>query len=684
MLVDRTQPCVMSQVEYDTTGQLRARYILDQGRRNGPAQTYDGAGNLLSQASYKAGNLHGQATRYAPPAEPLAWIDGVYQHDLDAGGVSPDLCQALAAEKIPLAGDEQIIVEEPGREWSLTQGALIYTLRAVGEKLAISIDRVIERAQFQDGWLVERTRYAAGALHGERTCYAIPDPPLSTRPPGDEGSLDVSDILTLPLGYLVALEASDIAILSRVLARVGIELGADARVSETLAGAEWLIEPANGRAYSIWSAAQRLIIAPSRLVQRELFANGAIMSIESFVGGLLEGVMTQFGEVGENLHLLELAAQVALATRDLAALNKQYQLSLPTYAQVFTEIPGFEWFIYAPEQSYSVRRVGPQLALSIGRVVQRAAYHAGKRMGETWLFADGRLQQSNSFQTGELQCVTTYRDGKKQSDTTYRAGLQDGPSLTYDEQGRIISSANYTAGQLDGELVLYQDGRIVASMQYQSNKRHGTSITYYPHGRPQLVSEYVNDVQQGLSTYYDPDGNRLEKLNYRDNQLDGVALKYYAIGQIQELVFYSAGQRIGPYLQISEAGRLSKLCGYVRGNIIGIAVAYYSNGNKKEEIYYDKNGHKIGVIIYNPDGNIISSSVPKDPDLPSGLIKDQGENQELSTLTYKDGRLDQDFQVCNRAGSVILKGRCTDSPTKAVITIFDPPGIFSQKLELTP
>jgi antitoxin component YwqK of YwqJK toxin-antitoxin module len=652
VVLETTGLCVIFQVEYDDDGQVRERYTLRNGLLDGLAQSYDEHGLLRKQAGYWAGQLHGALTLYGPPGMALFTLEAEEGPDLDQGtAVPPGVRADFQRQGIMLADDVPVTVEEPGREWTLTQAAHSYTIIQIGARLVVYVGRVVERASFEAGWLCARQRYAAGRLDGESTSYG---------PAGQS-------LFSLPSAYLPAIEAGDLAPLRPVFARVGIPLSAEVRVTAEPGGDEWLIAQAD-RTYSVRSGDQELVVYPGRLVQRQVFADGVIASSATFKDGCLEGTIRLFQAPSDPARLPNRAELSAIDGNEINRLNAAYGLDLSPQAQVSIEAAGLEWFIVDVARTFTIRRVGHQLGLFVGRAAQKASYHGGLRDGECRLYVAGWLAQSTTFRQGVPHGTTTiYSEGKKQIELDYSHGAQDGPAKIYDEQGQLTIASEYQAGLLQGWVRLYERGQPKAANQYWQGKRHGLAIAYFPNQQIQLLALYRQDQPHGPLTIYDQAGEVRERRFYRRGLAEGLALKYGSRKLPLEIAVYRADKRAGLYMQFNQSGRLIELCGSIDGQIRGIAVKYYPSGSKQEEAFYSTAGKLLGVTIYDENGTPLKPVTIDKAALPDGPMNVSGAKDTIATvLTYNQGALEGVFSVTDDDGKPLISGRFGKQPPESM------------------
>jgi hypothetical protein len=98
-----------------------------------------------------------------------------------------------------------------------------------------------------------------------------------------------------------------------------------------------------------------------------------------------------------------------------------------------------------------------------------------------------------------------YPDGTIKSQTTLVNGLRNGTSKTFDERGRLQSTAEYVNDVKEGWLYNYNplNGKVTAKAFYKNDKQNGIVNLYYTNGEIYREMKYVDGrLDSVVKTYY--------------------------------------------------------------------------------------------------------------------------------------------------------------------------------------
>ncbi len=133
--------------------------------------------------------------------------------------------------------------------------------------------------------------------------------------------------------------------------------------------------------------------------------------------------------------------------------------------------------------------------------------------------------------------------------------LKDGFYEKFDELGRLLESANYKDGKLDGERKIYEKGLLYSLENYKMDLFDGPYKVFYPNGQLQLECQYIN------------------------NEMSGTLKAYYPGGQLKEIVQMNGSQEKGPFEEYYENGKIKAQGSYKNGpNEDGLLNLYDSLG----------------------------------------------------------------------------------------------------------
>lgn len=272
----------------------------------------------------------------------------------------------------------------------------------------------------------------------------------------------------------------------------------------------------------------------------------------------------------------------------------------------------------------------------------------------------------------------------------------DGPSLAFDEEGRLIARFNYSSGMLEGE-----------------------SSLYYPDGTLKESLYYVNGLLNGERVRYNIDGVIIEKNLYKMGLKEGESTLYWSKKALASQEKYVNGKlHFGLYFD-----RMGKLIGRVKdgngykivwnddlsyqsfeyrmGEAQGMICEYDESGNlthsyfvenelkQGEEVFYFPSSPVPRLSIFWQDGEVHGSVRSW---YPNGMVESEREvshnkKQGLLTAKYESGNVmlieeyDQDLLI---KGHYFEEG--SQAPVSSVLageglaTIYDRRGLIAKKV----
>ena len=119
--------------------------------------------------------------------------------------------------------------------------------------------------------------------------------------------------------------------------------------------------------------------------------------------------------------------------------------------------------------------------------------------------------------------------------------LKDGFYEKFDELGRLLESANYKDGKLDGERKIYEKGLLYSLENYKMDLFDGPYKVFYPNGQLQLECQYINNEMSGTLKAYYPGGQLKEIVQMNGSQENGPFEEYYENGKIKAQGSYKNG-----------------------------------------------------------------------------------------------------------------------------------------------
>ncbi len=138
--------------------------------------------------------------------------------------------------------------------------------------------------------------------------------------------------------------------------------------------------------------------------------------------------------------------------------------------------------------------------------------------------------------------------------------LRQGKYETFDQEGKLIETANYQDDYLEGTRTLYYpDGAKQYEETHRAGKFDGPYRAFYPDGQLQLEGQYTDGSGDGTWTGYYPDGAKKEEVTMADNTSDGPFKEWHPNGMLKAEGVYVAGDKEhGELLLYDETGELER------------------------------------------------------------------------------------------------------------------------------
>ncbi len=191
-----------------------------------------------------------------------------------------------------------------------------------------------------------------------------------------------------------------------------------------------------------------------------------------------------------------------------------------------------------------------------------------------------------------------HENGKISSEGNMREGKPDGYWKTFNEEEILVSEGNRKNFELDSTWKFYDDqGKIKMEINYLNGKKYGVRKTYR---EDEIIEEnFVNDIKQGITSWYYTDGKLKKKVNFIDGLEEGMAKEYAKNGRIITLITYKSG-----FIVARE--KINRYDNNKRKH--GKWKYFYSNGILRQEGIY-KHGLEDGYFKdYDVNGDLITTA----------------------------------------------------------------------------
>ena len=132
-------------------------------------------------------------------------------------------------------------------------------------------------------------------------------------------------------------------------------------------------------------------------------------------------------------------------------------------------------------------------------------------------------------------------------------------------------------GEQHGPTRLYDEGRLRTLMHFEKGKQNGPFLSFDEQGSEVCALVLQERQARRGSLFFDAKGNTLRKANYKADKLHGEVIEYFPNGEVRERVTYENGKKQGDGFSYDVQGKLK-------------AKATYKDGEKRGEVEYDDKG----------------------------------------------------------------------------------------------
>lgn len=406
--------------------------------------------SVVSRTHYGGGRLEGERAVYAPPSEPLFTLALDFQTALDSGDIKR-LQPAFRQHGYLLATDALVALDLAGSEWRIMQSAQMFSVLHTGECFTVYPGRIIQRAIFAAGQLVETAEYQVGQLDGTVTIYG----PLG------------SELFRLDPALRAALDLGQLSGLVPLFRQHGYALANDATLITVLEGGEWLIQQI-GQSYTVQRSADRLAVFRGRALSRSRYRSGKLDGLTALYDA--QGQLAQQICYGEGLLHGPMTVYAAGVKQTLVTFERG-------------------------------KKHGAMIAYDAqGRPTMISEYRQDQLDGEVSLYKEGMLQAAATYRGGVQhgRSIAYHPSGRESLVAYYVNGLLDGESVLYAETGQVAKTSQYREGKLEGAVIeYYPSGTVRTHATYHDDKLDGIAYLYDAQGRLQEKTHYRNGEPVG-------------------------------------------------------------------------------------------------------------------------------------------------------------------------------------------
>lgn len=213
-----------------------------------------------------------------------------------------------------------------------------------------------------------------------------------------------------------------------------------------------------------------------------------------------------------------------------------------------------------------------------------------------------KYENLNSLPNYDKSYKTYFINGKPEVIGFYKNGKLHGPYLVYNQNGQLVSSSNFNDGLREGEQLGFNSkGKLISKSYYKIIKDSfnfisvldGESLSYYENGTLLSKGTYTNGVKNGIWKTWFKNGQLSTEENYCNGLYCSSVFHYDEEGKL----IVSQRWKVINNNQIQLSSKEFK-------NGILIQSKYFNDDNKTlKEIYYHGNGVIKNVKYYYHFGN---------------------------------------------------------------------------------
>lgn len=254
----------------------------------------------------------------------------------------------------------------------------------------------------------------------------------------------------------------------------------------------------------------------------------------------------------------------------------------------------------------------------------------------TSFYSNGNIYQKGKLKNGKrIDTIYDYDLNNNlleyeivKPDTLLHYYINDGPYISYLQNGKILEKGNVENHKIGNEWTKYYDnGKIewtkklingtgwnlwyykngqVSDINYHvKGKTNGEVKIWFENGQIKEISHWKNGIQNGICETYHENGKPKEKANWINNNIEGKRENWFDNGQIEQVEFYNNGVRDGQILQWYYNGNKKATIKFIFGKIDGRIINYYENGKVKSQGNF-KDGKRNGNFLwYDENGELI-------------------------------------------------------------------------------
>jgi len=306
-----------------------------------------------------------------------------------------------------------------------------------------------------------------------------------------------------------------------------------------------------------------------------------------------------------------------------------------------------------------------------GKLVLEINYKKGKKNGFRITYQGNEVTKENFVNdVKQGYSYTLYPNGKIHFKMPFVDGLENGQTIEYAQDGRIV------------QLIEYKKGYVVSRQRINGfdsdSLPNGKWMWFYNNEKVRLTGTFNHGLKNGYFKSYDRDGNLITTEKFvngeKEKKAENLAVldvrtDYYPDGKIKVIGTYTKeGVPEGVRREYDKKGNVVKSFIFKYGKIIGEGIfteagqkqgfwkEYYDNGKLKAAGFYNKDLRTGKWQFFYSNGQLEEKGnyIDNEPDSTWNWYFDDG--KLLRTEHYYKGELDGPFIEYNHRGKTVTQG----------------------------
>jgi len=280
--------------------------------------------------------------------------------------------------------------------------------------------------------------------------------------------------------------------------------------------------------------------------------------------------------------------------------------------------------------------------------------------GENYLQAIGEVSaKDDKIKTGDW--VYFYSNGIISDKGSYSDdGKQDAEWKSYYKNGNLKEICFYKESVRTGKDALYnKNGQLSAEGEIVNGQLDNDLKTYYISGQPKTITKLNNGIKNGIYTSYYESGKKMEEFTYVNNKKNGDFHSWYEDGKPRVSVHVTDDKYDGPYVLLYEDGKISVEGQYKNDVPFGHFKYHYKDGALRQEGDYNQQGNYTGTWKGYDEKGVVTEIIVYESNGDKKTDQQFDRDGKLyMNVTYKSNKIDQVIYY-DKSGKVISTSQRT-------------------------